>query len=58
MLRLIFGVFLALIGLSGFSMTWMMGWHMGAGMMLFPGYIVLGALLILGLYLVYDGLKE
>ncbi len=57
-LRLIVGVILLLIGLSGFGVMPMMGWEMlGYGFGLY-GSLISVALVVLGAYLIYDGLKE
>jgi len=59
-LRLIFGVILLLVGLSGigmmgFGMMPMMLYGYGYGIY---GYLISLAVALLGAYLVYDGLKE
>lgn len=62
-LRLVVGIILLLIGISGFGMASfmgpMMGWHMGYyGGFNILRYIVSIGVTALGTYLIYDGLKD
>lgn len=57
-LRLILGVILFLIGISGFGMMSMMGGYFGYGMFGFYGWLISVAVLVLAVYLIYDGLKD
>lgn len=56
--RLILGVILLLVGLGGFGMMLMMGtFYFWRGMFGFYGYLVSVLLAVLGVYLIYDGLR-
>lgn len=56
--RLVLGVVLLLVGLGGFGMMLMMGaFYFWRGMFGFYGYLVSVLLAVLGVYLIYDGLR-
>ncbi len=65
-LRLILGIILVLIALPGLGMMSMMSYPIaygmmgayGFGMFYITGYIVTIGLLVLGIYLIYNGLKK